>query len=314
MELTSSYVREYFDLHAEDWLAEAYTTDRLSADFPLGEVRTRAALSGVAPAVPADGSLVDLGCGGGQLCIHAARLGLHAVGIDVAPAMIEAAQALRSRLPEAEAGLAEFRLGRFEDASLTPGAWDAVTAMGVIEYLPEDDRLFEAATRLLRPTGRFAVSCRNRLFNLQSANRYTTAEVEDGGAPALAAELAEQLGRTSAEEVRAVGEALANASDAILAATTADADHPPAAAFDHATEFAAPRRQHTPRQIEAAGAAAGMRLTDVLCLHPHPLPPTLERLAPRTYNQVALALQPALERSPLGFAYCSSYVAVFERS
>ena len=45
-----------------------------------------------------------------------------------------------------------------------------MTAMGLIEYLPDDDGLFAEAARLLRPGGRFAVSCRNRLYNLQSAN------------------------------------------------------------------------------------------------------------------------------------------------
>ena len=39
---------------------------------------------GVAGAVPAGGSLVDLGCGGGQLCLHSSRLGWKVTGVDVA--------------------------------------------------------------------------------------------------------------------------------------------------------------------------------------------------------------------------------------
>ena len=49
-------------------------------------------------------------------------------------------------------------------------------------------------------------------------------------------------------------------------------------------------------------------------LHPHPLPPALEPLAPRVYNRLALAWQRPLERSPVGLAFCTAFVAAFERT
>jgi hypothetical protein len=51
----------------------------------------------------------------------------------------------------------------------------------------------------------------------------------------------------------------------------------------------------------------------VLAVHPHPLPPALERVSPRLYNRLALAWQRPLERSGLGLALCSAFIAVFEK-
>ena len=124
-------MQEYFDRNAHAWVEAAYAGD---VRFPVGAERVRLAIEGVAPAMRDGARLVDLGCGGGQLCVHAANLGWRAVGVDSAP--------------------------------------------GMIEYLPNDDGLFGEAARLLRPGGRFAVSCRNRLYNLQSVNEYTAKEPE----------------------------------------------------------------------------------------------------------------------------------------
>ena len=65
------------------------------------------------------------------------------------------------------------------------------------------------------------------------------------------------------------------------------------------------------RSIPVPGSA--QRLLAYLALHPHPLPPDLEHLSPRFYNRLALAWQRSLERSPLGLAYSSAFVAIFER-
>src|SRR5205823_1062406 len=90
----SDYVKDYFDRHAGAWVEQAYPAGRIPPKFPIGEERLRLAIEGVADAVPAGGALVDLGCGGGQLCLHAARLGWRVTGVDVAPGMIEEARGL----------------------------------------------------------------------------------------------------------------------------------------------------------------------------------------------------------------------------
>ncbi len=255
---------------------------------------------------------MDLGCGGGQLCALAARLGYRVTGVDVAPGMIAEAEALLAGLPAEEAERVSFQCAPFDDASLPEGAFDAVTAMGLIEYLPDDDAFFGPARRLLRTGGRVAVSCRNRLYNLLSANEYTLHEVEQGDAPALARELAASLRAPGRDELVALGGELADRAERLRQAAELDASEPPPKLLDHPRAFAQERRQHTPAELERSARSAGFEPAAVLALHPHPLPPALERSAPRVYNQVALAWQRALEGSPVGLAFSTAFVAVFD--
>ena len=297
------YVREYFDRHAERWVEAAYAGE---TRFPIGPERVRLALDGVAPAFREGAALLDLGCGGGQLCLDAAELGWRVTGLDVAPAMIEEARELC-------AGRAvDFVVGSYDESGFPEESFDAVTAMGLIEYLPEDAALFAEARRLLRPGGRFAVSCRNRIYNLLSANAYTEREVASGNAAALLTELESALAGAGGEEIRALAQALAEAGAELAGAAHDDAGVPPPELHEHTKAFSEERRQHTPAEIEAAGRAACLEPVATLALHPHPLPPAAERLSPRVYNSLALAWQRPLERSPLGLAFCSAFVAVFE--
>jgi 2-polyprenyl-3-methyl-5-hydroxy-6-metoxy-1,4-benzoquinol methylase len=307
------YVQEYFDRHAEAWLEQAYQAGAAPAAYPIGEERIRLALSGVADAVGPGGSLVDLGCGGGQLLAHAAALGMDAVGVDVAPGMIEAAERLRASLPPADAERISLILGGYEQLEPPTDGFDAVTALGLLEYLPDDDAFLRHATELLRPGGRLAVSCRNRLYNLQSANDYTAQELAEGSAAALHHELAELLATTRPDSLRALARELAACADELAAAADADEREQPPELLHHPSRFHEPRRQHTPRELEQAATQAGLRPVELLALHPHPLPPILESLSPRFYNRLALAWQRALADSPAGIVSSSAYVAVLER-
>jgi SAM-dependent methyltransferase len=297
------YVKDYFDRHAHEWVEAAYDAD---VRFPVGAERVRLAIEGVAPVMRDGSRLVDLGCGGGQLCIHAANLGWSAVGVDQAPAMIEEARANAGNL---EIG---WRVAAYDESGLATGELDSVTALGLIEYLPDDDGLFAEAARLLRPGGRFAVSCRNRLYNLLSANDYTAQEHE-GEAERLLDELRDHLARTRPDELHALAESLAASGEELRRAAAADRDVPPKELHDHRRAFQRGRRQHTPRDLAPAAARHGFREAELLALHPHPLPPALEPFAPRTYNRLADAWQRALERSPAGLAFSTAFVAVFER-
>jgi SAM-dependent methyltransferase len=227
-----SYVREYFDRHADAWLEQAYQPGEAPAVYPIGEERIRLALAAVADAVGPGGSLVDLGCGGGHLCVHAARLGLNVVGVDIAPGMIEAAQSLRDALPPGDRKRIRLIVDSYDGVELPAESFDAGAALGLIEYLPEDGPLLRRARELLRPGGRFAVSCRNRLYNLQSANEYTARELEQGSALALHRELADSLASTRPEALRELARSLAACADELAAAAelaTGKLDRVPAA-------------------------------------------------------------------------------------
>ena len=303
----TDYVREYFNRQAQAWVAQAYAGDRLPARFPVGPERLRVALESVAPAVGTDGTLVDLGCGGGQLLAHAAKLGWRAVGVDVAPGMMELArretEGLGVRLIEAV----------YDESGLESGSADAVTALGLIKYLPEDAGLLAEAERLLRPGGRFAVSCRNRLYNLMSANAYTERELTGGTAPALLDELRGMLEGVEASDLHALAHELATAASDLERAVELDEELVGVRMLEHPTTFEEERRQHSPAELRRSAEAAGLAEVALLPIHPHPLPPGTESLAPRVYNRLALAWQRALGGRPLGLALCTAFVATFEK-
>jgi SAM-dependent methyltransferase len=297
------YVSEYFDRNAQRWVEAAYVG---GVRFPVGPERVRLAIEGVAPALSGGGTLVDLGCGGGQLCVHAAQLGWRAVGVDVAERMIEEARAYAGEVD------VEWVVGGYDESGLPDGDVGAVTAMGLIEYLDDDAGLLREAARLLRPGGRFAVSCRNRLYNLLSANDYTHTELGSPEAPRLLDELRDALGAASDDDLHTLALSVAESSGELRAAVEGDRAEPPPDLHDHVRAFQRGRRQHTPRELAEVANEQGLRHVETLALHPHPLPPALEPLAPRTYNALALAWQRPLERSPVGLAFCTAFVAVFE--
>jgi SAM-dependent methyltransferase len=98
------------------------------------------------------GTVVDLGCGSGELARSIGDRGLDVIGVDVSAAMIRRARRTAPHARFRVASLADFELPRC----------DAVTALGeVISYLPPSTqrastaRLFRRVARALRPGGLF---------------------------------------------------------------------------------------------------------------------------------------------------------------
>jgi SAM-dependent methyltransferase len=101
--------------------------------------------------------LLDLGCGRGEICFHAARNGVSALGIDYSPDAIAIAEGYLRQEPNLESAL-EFRCGDVLTAPLE-GPFDTILAGDLVEHLaPEElERLFERLVPLLAPGGRFII-------------------------------------------------------------------------------------------------------------------------------------------------------------
>ncbi len=304
------YTRRYFSDGARRWLTTAYVD---GATYPLGTQRGRLALTLVVDRLrAARGRLVDVGCGGGDLCFGAAEVGFETLGVDIAEGMIAEARRRAEALPPDVRARLEFRVGDALALGDESHSLDAVTALGLVEYLDTDAAFFGWAARRLRPGGVLVVSCRNRLFNMASLNEYTRREYERGAAPTLLAELAALPVGPDApalldDLLRRLKDALPDLEAALAQDRAADAAPP-----EVRVPFLGERRQHTPQEIQAVARAAGLQPVGVVGLHPHPWPPAWERVAPRFYNRLA-AVYEALETQPASLAWSSSFIAAFMR-
>jgi ubiquinone/menaquinone biosynthesis C-methylase UbiE len=90
--------------------------------------------------------VLDVGCGGGLAVRELADRGVRAVGVDVDPAMVEAAA---QRFPDGEFRVADATALPFDDGSFT-----GYRADKVLHTLPEPDLAVAEARRVLAPRGR----------------------------------------------------------------------------------------------------------------------------------------------------------------
>ena len=106
-----------------------------------------------------DARVLDVGCGGGILSEAMARSGARVLGIDLSQAVLDVAE-----LHALEAKLAvEYRaIGAEELAAASPGSFDLVTCMEMLEHVPDPAAALSALATLVKPGGNVIVSTLNR--------------------------------------------------------------------------------------------------------------------------------------------------------
>jgi len=104
-------------------------------------------------------AVLDVGCGGGILAEAMARLGARVSGIDLSEKPLKVAQ-----LHLLESGLAvHYELVSAEEkARNSPGEFDIVTCMELLEHVPDPSSTVAACARLAKPGGRVFFSTINR--------------------------------------------------------------------------------------------------------------------------------------------------------
>ncbi|HEX4780187.1 MAG TPA: bifunctional 2-polyprenyl-6-hydroxyphenol methylase/3-demethylubiquinol 3-O-methyltransferase UbiG [Usitatibacter sp.] len=102
---------------------------------------------------------LDVGCGGGILAEAMAARGATVTGIDLAEKPIKVAM-----VHAAEAGSAvQYRIVSAESlAEESPGAFDVVTCMEMLEHVPDPPSTVRACARLVKPGGQVFFSTINR--------------------------------------------------------------------------------------------------------------------------------------------------------
>ena len=95
-------------------------------------------------------TVLDVGCGSGRYCVAYALRGVsRVVGVDFAPAMIEIAGEIARKAGVQDR--CEFRTGAFP-AAVPDGPFDASTAMGFFDYIPEPVGVLSAMRQKTKST------------------------------------------------------------------------------------------------------------------------------------------------------------------
>lgn len=132
-------------------------------------------------------TMLDVGCGTGDLVFEMAAKGVEATGIDFAPGMIRICE---QRRRESQAEGVHFRCCSAWEFGAAPASYDLISALGFIEYMTrrEVEEFLSIAQFALTPGGMLALSSRNRLFNIASYNEYTRLELSLGTVETLVRE------------------------------------------------------------------------------------------------------------------------------
>ncbi len=105
-------------------------------------------------------TVLDVGCGGGILAEAMARKAAHVTGIDLGAKPLGVA---RLHALEAGVGNVEYRQIATEAlAEESPGAFDVITCMEVLEHVPDPASIVRAVARMLRPGGTAFFATLNR--------------------------------------------------------------------------------------------------------------------------------------------------------
>lgn len=108
---------------------------------------------------PSDGKILDIGCGPGLLAMDLATKGYEGFGIDVAENMLTLA---RDRMREQKIPQTwTFQTGDAENLKFESGSMGCVVASGIIEYMPNDEKMLAEVARVLKPGGVLIINVTN---------------------------------------------------------------------------------------------------------------------------------------------------------
>lgn len=104
--------------------------------------------------------ILEVGCGGGLICVELARRGAMVVGIDPAQGALEAA---RKQTQQSKLGhIAYYEQGYAESLPYADGSFSVIVCLDVLEHVRDVQTTIKEITRVLAPGGIFIFDTINR--------------------------------------------------------------------------------------------------------------------------------------------------------
>ena len=264
---------KYFDTHADDWLNKA--KDDGKEKLNMIQQRNNYVIDVINNDREMTKSILDIGCGTGDLICDAAKIGINATGIDFANDMIKHAE---KNAVERKLLNANFECCSIFDMDLSDRKFDVISANGFIEYISYDElhKFFDIVYEALSPNGSFVLGSRNRLFNLISLNKFTT---QESIKPDYGALMEEAVFFASGEKIEEISKLKS------IALQDSDTQHMKTG-IDVKTRF-----QFTPHQLLNILNGKGFQGVEVYPVHIHSLPLIFKDKYPQIHASVSNSLQ-----------------------
>lgn len=133
---------EFFDSIAEDW-------QKLKREI-IGDVDLNSLILDV---IPESETILDLGCGTGDLLEPLKTRGKYVIGVDKSPRMLDAAR----RRFEGDGENIDLRIGQLEHLPLRDGEADVAIINMVLHHMPEPLKAIREVGRVLKSNDRFVI-------------------------------------------------------------------------------------------------------------------------------------------------------------
>ena len=157
---------DYFDSKSEEYTNDYYLNQQTHPKW----ARQKAIVSFVSKYLQSSNTkILDIGCGPGLLEEDLSNLSYKGIGMDISKEMIKISKKRAESKGFNESW--EFVCGDCEDTRLEPESVDCVIASGVIEYMPEDNKMIEELNRVLKVEGLLILNVTNVFGISTSFNR-----------------------------------------------------------------------------------------------------------------------------------------------
>jgi 2-polyprenyl-3-methyl-5-hydroxy-6-metoxy-1,4-benzoquinol methylase len=263
---------KFFKTHADDWGQKAKTLSQIK--FNVIQARNHYALSVIKEREETE-TVLDVGCGTGDLVCDIARIGISALGVDFADDMISLAvtAAEKENLEKAR-----FVTASIFDLEFVANSYDVIVANGFIEYISQEElvHFISLVNATLSPGGSIILGSRNRLFNLFSLNAYTKMELESDHTSKLIEEAI----------ILSRAETLENLPDFKPAPWQEPETRHAQTNIEVTTRF-----QYTPLQLVELLRNENLLVREICPIHIHGVPPSFKSDFPQVHTSVANLLQ-----------------------